>query len=416
MPLPIRQLPVLQNWDCHACGTCCHEYEVTVTDEERRRIAGQGWESDASLAGTPVFVASGPPWAREYRLNHRADGACVFLSPEGRCRIHERFGAAAKPLACRLYPFVLVPADGHWRIGMRYSCPSASANRGRPAAEHRTELAEHASRLEENHGEAVRRTASPRLAGGQQVSWDDVMRFLAAVLREVRDQSRPLVRRLRRLLAMSELCRAARFDQITGARLGEFLDVVRDGLDEPTEPGVAEPPSRLGAVLFRQAAGVYLRRDRGPNRGLVRGRLALLRAGWRFATGSGRVPRVHAWVGDLPFTRGEEPAGTVPPAGAALLERYYATKIASLQFCGAGHFGFAFWDGIESLVLTYPVILWASRLVQGHGQPDAVTAAVAMVDHNYGHNPQLGTARHRLAVRTLARRGDLAKLVSWYSR
>jgi len=38
MSLPIRHLPMVQNWDCHVCGTCCKEYQVTVSDEERRRI------------------------------------------------------------------------------------------------------------------------------------------------------------------------------------------------------------------------------------------------------------------------------------------------------------------------------------------------------------------------------------------
>src|SRR5205823_9000165 len=38
MSFPIRHLPVLQNWDCHVCGTCCKEYLVTITDEERKRI------------------------------------------------------------------------------------------------------------------------------------------------------------------------------------------------------------------------------------------------------------------------------------------------------------------------------------------------------------------------------------------
>ena len=39
MTLALYQLPVVQNWDCHVCGTCCQEYLVTVSDEERRRIA-----------------------------------------------------------------------------------------------------------------------------------------------------------------------------------------------------------------------------------------------------------------------------------------------------------------------------------------------------------------------------------------
>ena len=51
MPLPIRHLPVLQNWDCHVCGTCCQEYVVTVTDEEKKRIDAQGWDRDKDLGG-----------------------------------------------------------------------------------------------------------------------------------------------------------------------------------------------------------------------------------------------------------------------------------------------------------------------------------------------------------------------------
>ena len=51
----------------------------------------------------------------QHRLGHLADGACVFLDPAGRCRIHAKFGEAAKPLACRLYPLVIHPAGktGH---------------------------------------------------------------------------------------------------------------------------------------------------------------------------------------------------------------------------------------------------------------------------------------------------------------
>ena len=79
MDFPLRHLPVLQNWDCHVCGTCCKEYLVTVTDEERRRIEAQGWDRDPELAGVKPFVRQGPPWARRYHLNHRADGSCVFL-------------------------------------------------------------------------------------------------------------------------------------------------------------------------------------------------------------------------------------------------------------------------------------------------------------------------------------------------
>src|SRR5262249_59322906 len=90
-----RPLPLAQNWDCHAGGTCCKEYRVAITDEERRRIESQGWEKEPDFAGVPLFTHQGPPWARTPQLNHRADGSCVFLSANGRCRIHEKFGAEA---------------------------------------------------------------------------------------------------------------------------------------------------------------------------------------------------------------------------------------------------------------------------------------------------------------------------------
>src|SRR5947208_740003 len=53
MPLPVKSLPVIQNWDCHGCGDCCRLYNVRVTDEEKARIEAQDWA--AELAGvTPI--------------------------------------------------------------------------------------------------------------------------------------------------------------------------------------------------------------------------------------------------------------------------------------------------------------------------------------------------------------------------
>ena len=49
-------------------------------------------EKIVALGGLPPFVRVGPPWHRRAQLNHSPDGCCVFLSPEGRCRIHEKFG------------------------------------------------------------------------------------------------------------------------------------------------------------------------------------------------------------------------------------------------------------------------------------------------------------------------------------
>src|SRR4051794_21907191 len=199
MGLPIRHLPVLQNWDCHVCGTCCQEYQGSVTDEERRRIEEQGGAADRAPGGPPPFPPPGPPWARRYRLNHREDGSCVFLGPEGRCRIHERFGYEAKPLPCRLFPFVLVPAGDHWRVGLRYACPSAAADKGRALPEHQKELEEFAAGL------AAREKLKPQPDGsiikpprveGARLDWPDVLRLVDALLATLRNKGDAMERRL----------------------------------------------------------------------------------------------------------------------------------------------------------------------------------------------------------------------------
>src|SRR5262249_30247868 len=143
MSLPVRHLPVVQRWECQGCGNCCREYQILVTAEERRQIEAQGWANEPALDSRPLFVASGLPWASRYRLNQREDGACVFLSEENRCRLHERHGPAAKPFACRLYPFVLVPAGDHWRAGLRYACPAAAGNEGPSLTHYQAELRGH---------------------------------------------------------------------------------------------------------------------------------------------------------------------------------------------------------------------------------------------------------------------------------
>ena len=107
----------------------------------------QSW-SEEELGGLPPVLSSGL-LRKRHRLNSRPDGSCVFLNEQDRCRIHEKFGYDAKPLPCRLFPFVLVPAGDHWRVGLRYACPSAAASKGRALPEHQPALAAFAAALAE---------------------------------------------------------------------------------------------------------------------------------------------------------------------------------------------------------------------------------------------------------------------------
>jgi lysine-N-methylase len=419
MNWPVRHLPVVQNWDCHGCGECCREYQVTVTDSERERIQSQGWADDPRYAGMPLFIKGGTWRKPVYRLNVRADNTCIFLGEDGLCRIHAKFGSAAKPLACRIYPYVLVPAGDHWRVGIRFACPSAADNKGRPIRASLEDVRQYAQVLEQREGVAGQSPKPPPLHGRVRVSWDDLERFNAALLAIIARPDSPIEYRLRLCLAIDLLCRQARFDKVSGQRLSEFLNLLTENFATETERDAEQiaPPGWIGRILFRQAAAVYARRDTGPRRGISsRGRMALLYAAWRFARGAGHVPRVHGLMPSTTFTDMENPAGPLPAASEAMLMRYYQVKLDSMHFFGPTNFRLAYLDGLESLLLTYPVIMWLSRAFNDRSREEAVTLALRIVDDNFGYNKLLGMSRQRLSTRILASRGELTRLIAWYSR
>lgn len=419
MPLPVRPLPTVQKWDCHGCSDCCRTYAVGVSEAERARIEGQKWEDEPALNGVLPTVYD--PSMGGYRMNHTADGACVLLGPDNRCRIHAKFGSAAKPMACRVYPFVLVPAGDHWRLGIRFSCPSAAENKGRPLADHAADLKAYAGLVEADVGAQLKDQPVPPLQPGQVLPWADLLRFTKAILDLLRDEARPIERRLRMVAALADFCKKAVFETVTGQRLTEFLDiaVAMAEDDVPADPESIPKPGWVGRMLFRQMAAVYARKDNGPNKGIAsRGKWTRFKAGWRFARGRGRVPKLHGRFPDTTFAVAEMPAGDLSAAGQALLARFYRVKVESMQFVGPTNHRRPFWLGLESLLLTFPVILWLTRVFasDGRDKDESLTEALRLVDDSFGFNKLLGSGRQNWAVGTLAGRGEIARLIAWYSR
>ncbi len=423
MPFPVKTLPVIQNWDCQATGTCCQEYRVTLSDDEVQRILEQGWDAEKDLGGLEPTQLVGPPWARKVQLNHRPDGSCVFLSPQGRCRIHERFGYEAKPLPCRLFPFVLVPAGDHWRVGLRFACPSAAASVGRALPEHHDDLlafAAHLAQREKLQPQADGTLIPPPLLNGhERLDWPDTLRLVDALVAILTSRRDPIERRMRKALHLVGQMRQAKLEHIRGGRLGQLLDLLTGAADAetPANPMLVPPPTWVGRVLFRQALALFTRKDHGPNRGLAsQGRLALLGAAWRFARGKGPIPRMHRGLPETTFEEVEVPRGPLPAEAEAILERYYAIKVGSLQFCGAASFGLPFWEGFEVLALTLPLVLWVARMHRDRPRHEAVTHALTVVDDHIGFNRVLASFRQRYGFHLLARRGELSRLIAWYSR
>lgn len=415
MPLPVRSLPVLQNWDCHGCSDCCRTYAVPLSAEEKERIEKQGWEREPDFQGVQIFTTV----RGNTSLAHRPGGGCVFLNDEGRCKIHAKFGSAAKPLACRAYPFVLVPGGDHWRVGLRFTCPSVAENKGRPMGVHAKDASAYGAELEPRGLPAE--LPPPPLQPGQVVEWPDLLRFTAAFGKIVSKPDQPMEFKLRHVLALSKQLRSLIFDKVTGARLAELLDLLGESSAEDVGPAERVSPSGwVGRAVFRQLAAIHTRVDLGPNRGTMTeaGWFGRMLAGYRYALGTGQVPPVNGLQSPgVRFEDGERYAGPLPAESEELLARYFRVKLDSMQFAGAINFHLPYWTGLDSLVLIFPMTMWLARLLTtaDRPRPVAIREALRIVDDSYCFNALL---KGKLAsgLRSLNVKEELPRLVAHYGR
>ena len=281
---------------------------------------------------------------------------------------------------------------------MRFSCPSAAANRGRPVADAEKDLVNLSRLLEEHVGRSADSAAPPLLRAGQPISWPDVGRLVQVLVEIVQDRGDRLERRLRKCLAMTRICRQMELDNLQGNRLHKYLQAVRAGVDTdvPREAADLPPPDRvLGLLLFRVLLAVFARRNREVHGAAgVRKRLGSVAAGWRFALGRGRVPRVNEFLPETHFEEVERRTG-MPPELDETLERYYVVKLNSLQSCGPPNGDLPIWEGLESLILTLPMILWLTRAFTDLPPVEAVQRAIQVVDDHFGGDAMLGLPRIR---------------------
>ena len=419
------ELPTIQNWSCHSCSGCCRKHCITITDAEHQRLAGQQWTAaDGVPAGMPLFVRMGSWFGRRsWRLGHQPDGRCVFLDDRGLCRIHAKFGEAAKPLACRIYPYAFHPKGRQLVVSLRFSCPSVVANRGRAVREQSRDLRELAALVAPPQ---FSRLPAPRLKPDTRLEWSDLLLVVQALEEMFIAESAPLNLRLLRALRLIDLLESARFDKVTGERLRELLSLLAGAVEAelPDELDLSPlpAPSNTGRMMFRLHAGQYARVDSFTSaHGTLRDRWRLLSSAVRLARGRGNLPVLNESLAAVSFATLETPRGPLPEAAVEILVRYFRVKLQGLHFCGRAYYDVPLVEGFRSLVLVYPVVLWLARWhAASAGRDDwtaeDVAAALAMADHHHGYSPALGGFGARGRVRTLCRAGELPRLIAWYSR
>lgn len=119
-------------FECTACGKCC----VNHGDYALVFLTGQ----DIARAAEKLDLSSKEFLKRYTRRVHgervlqdRGDG-CVFLDPDGLCRIYE-----ARPLQCRTFPFWKENLNPHtWKKAIARDCPGVGC--GKPVSQSRIEM------------------------------------------------------------------------------------------------------------------------------------------------------------------------------------------------------------------------------------------------------------------------------------
>jgi Fe-S-cluster containining protein len=73
-------------------------------------------------------------------LRRRADGTCVFLTPNHLCELHSVAGPEAKPVICREFPYLFRKTPSGTFVGLSFVCPSVRSNRGTSLADQLEDL------------------------------------------------------------------------------------------------------------------------------------------------------------------------------------------------------------------------------------------------------------------------------------
>ena len=428
MDLPLRLLPVEERWSCHGCGICCRHVIIPLSAEEHARIRGQEWDKDPTLAGKRLFVRT-QLWPPRYRLAHREDGYCVFLSPTGRCRIHERFGAEAKPLVCRMFPYQTVALDKFAYLTLRHNCPSVIRHAGQPLSHQEDEwrpLAEH-PRLR------PRTTVPPPITIGYRGTWNQFLRATAVVERLLCNPSYPMVRRLVHALLFAQTLDACRLSRLDQQQYIELLRMLEESVPQEAEPLFRDrvPPDAASQFIFRRILLEYLRLHPGfPLKESWQGRLQWAKMALAIARGKGTIPALAPPEVALKFRGG--PASCSESVSLAELDRtlaglhrdilkpldeYYEAMAISRRFAVNGRRGWPLTDRMRALAASFPAGLAVLRLAAPGRLPNAEDMAAVVVALDRGEGlASLASRTYRRRLRALGRSGQLIRLVIWWAR
>ena len=250
---------VEQRFTCQQCGRCCRRpWDIALTPAEAEaygkanlaRLFRETPDGPEGSGRDPFEPIPGHP--QHLRIRKRADGACGFLSPGNRCRIHEELGAASKPLACRLFPYRFDPADGPPVVTTSFACPTVVKNEGATLGSQLKEL----QALQKEWARSYPEPESPiefvkgrPMPGGALGTLREVLRQMLD--RPGSDRMPDLPLNVARMAATLDDLSRSRVLRLAPERFTEYLELTGRFAARTDKPVAPRRPSRLGRLLFR---------------------------------------------------------------------------------------------------------------------------------------------------------------------
>lgn len=406
MATKLIALPIVEHWDCHHCTACCRETVIRLNADDEARLQAQQWEKQPEFQGVRIVRRSVLLGGAQV-LAHKEDGSCVFLTAAGLCRIHEVFGADAKPLVCRQFPLQVVRMERKNFATVLRSCPSAAAERGQA-------VSEHLGFLKRLVNEEEGRVAAPAVVKRVQRGWDDFECVAMALERCLADERLPLVRRIVKCVRFCNLIEQCRWKRLAPNSVNEVVQAA----DELSEHELGElfrdrvAPAKRAGRLFRRLGAHFVRCFPGgrPTRTL-RDHWHVMRASGRLAKTQTAPAELHPRFAAVALEQLERPLGPLGDNVLRPLERFFVAHAVSRRYA-LSQPTISLVDSARRLMFMHPMAMWLLRWLAVDREPTAEDMVEIVVALERGM-PMKGLDR---AVRWLADCGELEGLAAWYAR
>lgn len=363
-----------QQFTCAQCGNCCRRgWEIAVTDAEVERYRRSGAARWFRTAAEAPEGQTAEPFERIgrslWRIRKRQDGACGFLSPENRCRLHEELGGPQKPLTCRLYPFQFHETTSGPVMTASFACPTVVAGSGKPV---QSQLPDLRALRAEGERDAPARPASLLLTDGRPLE-PRTLATLRSVFRAMLERSPDLATAALRIAATLDDLTRHRVVRLAPDAFAEYVELTTRHAVEHGRPPAPREPSRLGRLFFRGllftalAGGIQRTEGRGLAVRLSLFRLLLHVEGLGPPACGVDLGRIEGWA--VPWS----------DAGAAALARRYLT--ASIETLGTGRLPVADEMCLAAGTLVAAAVLGARHAAdQGKTAVDGAALAQGLMD------------------------------------